>query len=178
MEPNVEATSADAGDSGSVDDAAPPQAASGKSPVGMAVVLFLVTLLAGGASSFFFYESTYRALNAPEAAEAESEEEDVPYGEFYEIQGMIINPSGSAGKRYLMVNLGLETSDSKVLADIEAKEIVIKDAVLRSMSERSVQELAEIAFRDGIKAELIERINEILEEGPIDRLYFTQYVLQ
>ena len=48
----------------------------------------------------------------------------------------------------------------------------------RPPSERTVQELAEIAFRDGIKAELIERINGILEEGPIDRLYFTQYVLQ
>lgn len=118
-------------------------------------------------------------LNEADAAEAPEEApEPEEYGEFLEIQGLIVNPAGTSGKRYLMVNVGLESDKGKVLEEIEQKEIVVRDRILRLLSHRTVPELADIAQRDTIKNDLRASINEVLEKGRVTRLYFTQYVLQ
>ena len=102
----------------------------------------------------------------------------VEYGEFMEMESLIVNPSGTEGKRYLMVKIGLESDKNKALEEVTEKAVVVRDAILKNLSARTVDELATIESHDKIKEGLREVINEILEEGEITRLYFTQYVLQ
>lgn len=109
-----------------------------------------------------------------DTAEAESSE----YGSFYQIKGIIVNPASSEGARYLMVDVGLESADSEVISDLESKEVVVRDRIIRLLGERTSTELSDISQRDSIKTELLQSVNDVLQEGAIDRLYFTQYVLQ
>lgn len=109
-----------------------------------------------------------------DSAEGESTE----YGSFYQIKGLIVNPASSEGARYLMVDVGLESSDPEVISDLESKEVVVRDRMIRLLGERTSNELSDITKRDTIKTELLNSINDVLKEGAIDRLYFTQYVLQ
>ena len=94
------------------------------------------------------------------------------------LQGLIINPSDSGGSRYLMMNIGIEAKDAGVLEQIDEMDLVIRDTILKQLSQRTVQELSDISLRDQIKEDLKESINSVLKEGGIIRLYFTQYVLQ
>ncbi len=108
----------------------------------------------------------------------EEESTQITYGEFKQLDGLIINPAGSGGKRFLLIGLGLESAQPEALEEVGSREIVIRDAVLSALGGRSVEELSDIGLRDQVKEQVREAINGILLQGQIDRLYFTQYVLQ
>lgn len=102
----------------------------------------------------------------------------VEYGQFTTITDLLINPKDSGGKRFLVISLGVETKSSGVIAELEQKDIVVRDAILQILSARTAEELSSIALREALKQEILERLNVILQKGDIDRLYFTQYLLQ
>ena len=110
----------------------------------------------------------------------EEAEEDKPieYGQFTTLNDVMLNPADSGGKRFLVVSLGLETRTSDVIAELEQKDIVVRDAVLRLLSAYTSEELSSIELRSRLKDEILAELNRVLQKGDIDRLYFTQYLLQ
>ena len=102
----------------------------------------------------------------------------VKYGEFMQIEGLVVNPAGTGGVRYLMVSVGLEAADPAVLEEVTTKDVVVRDAVIGLLSAKTVETLADIGNRDDMKEEIRLTINGILGKGEIDRLYFTQFMLQ
>jgi flagellar FliL protein len=100
------------------------------------------------------------------------------FGSFYEVENMIINPAESQGSRYLMVNVGFESDQEIVLTELENKEVVIRDRVIKMLGEFTVPELSDIDRRAFLKDTLLTSVNQVLQDGEVRRLYFTQYVLQ
>ena len=113
-----------------------------------------------------------------EATYGEEEAEPLEYGDFKELDDLIINPTGTGGKRYLMVKIGFESDAPAALEELTTKDIVVRDAIVRYLSSQTVPDLAAIEKRDSLKIGLRKQINDILEKGKITRLYFTQYVIQ
>lgn len=108
----------------------------------------------------------------------EPEHKAVQYGQFMQIENMIINPAGSSGKRYLLVSLGLESQSPVVLEEIKTKDVVVRDTVLKVLGVRTIDELADINRRNELKSQIRDAINGVLSEGEVSRMYFTQFVLQ
>jgi len=143
------------------------------------ILIPLILLGAGGGGVVAYSQYTSIATMGYEApATEEEEEEPIDYGEFMEMESLIVNPAGTDGTRYLMIKIGLESKKAKALEEVREKAIVLRDAILRDLSARTVDELAAIEQRNQIKESLREVINGILEKGEVTRLYFTQYVLQ
>ena len=151
-------------------DDAPVEAPKKKSK--LVLLLPVLALVLGGGGGYYQYQKAAGPAEPTEAAD-----EPVEYGEFVSIAGVIVNPAGTGGRRYLMVDLALETADEETLAEVGTREVVIRDAVVRVLGERTVDELASITHRAALKDTLRSHVNGILE-GEVDRLYFTQYVLQ
>lgn len=99
-------------------------------------------------------------------------------GALSKLEGLVVNPAGSRGNRYLAISVVFETEAPKVKKEMEKKKVIIKDAVLRLLSERTVEELSDPERRDNLKKALREEANGILSKGEVDRLYFTEFVLQ
>ena len=145
------------------------------------MILIPLILLGAGSGGWVAYSQYVSIATLGEAGPAAEEEEDtepLEYGEFMEMENMIVNPSGTDGKRYLMIKIGLESDKAKALAEVTEKEVVVRDVLLRTLSAHTVDELGDLALRDELKNELRLAINEILEKGEVTRVYFTQYVLQ
>jgi len=148
------------------------------------VALTLGPTAAGAWLAYFYYPSLAQAAEQFSGTDddtkdkAKDEAKPVEYGQFMELQGFIINPAGTGGTRYLMINLGLESAKSGVLEELKEKEVVVRDTVLKLLSQRTVEELADISLRTQLKQELRDAVNAVLRKGKIDRVYFTQYVLQ
>jgi flagellar FliL protein len=158
--------------------------------------IFLVSLAGGGWIAFSNYETVAktaalvsRGLNTelPEAPDPEGEHgkkkkhdgeegEEAP-GVFTQLEGLVINPSDSQGRRYLLLNIGMET-DEHTVEVLKTQDIVIRDTIVRLLGEHSVAQLSDVSQREAIKDTLVYSINELLPEGEIQRLYFTQFVLQ
>ncbi|MEM1096952.1 MAG: flagellar basal body-associated FliL family protein [Bacteroidota bacterium] len=147
----------------------------------MMLPLVLLPMAGGGYLAYSQYAQIAAATDAF-SRDADGGDDDgegaVEYGQFVEIENLVINPS-DANSRYLMVNLGIEVADEEGVAEIEARKIVIRDQILRDLSKRKVAELADVDIReDVIKADLVDLINGVLSESEVQRLHFTAYVLQ
>ena len=143
------------------------------------ILIPLILLGSGGGGVVAYSQYASIATMGYEGPVTEEEEEEpIEYGEFMEMESLIINPFGTDGKRYLMIKIGLESNTAKALEAVKEKAVVVRDAILKDLSSRTVAELASIEHRSQIKDGLREVINEILEKGEVTRLYFTQYVLQ
>ena len=144
------------------------------------VALTLGPTAAGAWIAYVYYPSLAQAAEQFSGTDDDTEEEAKPveYGQFMELQGFIINPAGTDGTRYLMINLGLESAEGGVLEELKEKEVVVRDTVLKLLGQRTVEELADISLRTQLKQELRDAVNAVLRKGKIDRVYFTQYVLQ
>ena len=146
------------------------------------LILIPLILLAAAGGAWVAY-SQYGTLAGTAAAlglggDANDAEKPIEYGEFMEIDGLVINPANSEGRRYLMVKLGLESNKGAVLEELKQKEVVVRATVLKLLAAHTVEDLANIELRAQIKEELRSAVNAILRKGEVDRLYFTQYVLQ
>lgn len=134
----------------------------------------------GGWLAYDQYENVDKIVSATEETFSSmwGEPTGVQYGEFKELNDIIVNPAGTNGQRYLMVALGLESSSSEALSEVENREVVVRDTILKILSEYTVDQLASIEHRNETKTRLMEAVNGVLGGPTIDRLYFTQYVLQ
>ena len=147
------------------------------------LVPLLVAVLAGtgGAAAAITQGDALRQMvgGAPADSTAEAAPPPVEYGEFVEMNGIVVNPRGTEGRRYLMVKVGAEAEDVATLDRLTVLGPAATDAVIGLLASRSVTELADITRRDSLKEEVRLAFNDLLgDDGPVTRVYFTQYVLQ
>ncbi len=143
-------------------------------------LFIIVSMGLGGWIAYDQYKNVDKIVSATQETFSSmwAEPEGVQYGEFKELKNIIVNPAGTNGQRYLMVALGLESNTSEALTEVENREVVVRDTILKILSQYTVEELASIDHRNQTKNRLMEAVNGVLGGPEIDRLYFTQYVLQ
>jgi flagellar protein FliL len=73
-----------------------------------------------------------------------------------------------------------EAAGGSLPSVIMAREPMIKDAIIRVLSSKKVEELLTSDGKEKLKEELVEAINEAigLEESPIVNIYFTEFIIQ
>ena len=140
----------------------------------------VAALLVGGVGALAVTQpDAFRQLTMSAAAETTPQAEPVEFGEFSEMPGIVVNPLGTDGRRYLMVKVGVEADDAETLTRLDEMSPAATDAVIGLMSAMRVEQLSDVSQRDSLKEDIRLRFNQILgEDGPVTRVYFTQYVLQ
>ena len=167
-----------------IDESASPdalEAAEAKGGSNLLIILLPVILLSsvlGGFLAYSQYPTLAKIAGVINGEEEEEEEEPLAFGEFMELSNIIVNPADSDGRRLLMISLGMETAEGSILESITEREMVVRDTIIKILGTRTVEELANIEQRTLIKNQLRTAVNGVLTEGEIDRMYFTQYVLQ
>ena len=135
-------------------------------------------LSAGGVLAFTQPALLSQVTGGVPAAQA-AEPEPVEFGEFAEMPGIVVNPMGTDGRRYLMVKIGAEAEEVGTLERLDEMSPAATDAVIDLLGGLRVEELTDISRRDSLKESIRTRVNDMLgEDGPVTRVYFTQYVLQ
>jgi flagellar basal body-associated protein FliL len=137
------------------------------------VVLIQVTVAYFGVKYFFF-----RDVGAEASAQVEQTGfEEV--GPILQMDEIVVNPSGSGGRRFVVVKLALELSKSDIQKEIDKQMPVISDGLIRLLSSKSVEYLSNVAFRDTLRQEMMAAINDRLPGGEgVEDIFFTGFVLQ
>ena len=169
---------------------AKPKPAAGATPDAVApkkggkMLLIILPLLAAVVGAGVGATQAGRFIGGGEHAEAPAEEaheeaEEVTFGEFHQIEGLIVNPAGSNGRRFLLVNLSLETETAEAMEELKTREPVIRDVIAGDLGQLTVEQLSAVGARDVLKDSLLVHVNEALgASAEVRRLYFTQYVIQ
>ena len=128
----------------------------------------------GGASAGGASAAEHRA-----PAEEEATGDGAEFGEFMQMESLVVNPQGSGGRSYLMLQIGAEAATPETIERLKTISPAANDAVLDLLSHKTADELGDITQRDALKEELRTALNGLLgHEGPVRRIYFIQYVLQ
>jgi len=96
----------------------------------------------------------------------------------YDLGEVVFNPTGTMGKKLMMVGIAIPVDTEEQKKELEESSIVIKDLVLRTFSKYSFAEINEPWFRDSVKSEIIREIQVAYPEIPIATIYIPKWVIQ
>ncbi len=99
-------------------------------------------------------------------------------GEVFSLDPFVVNLNESRGNRYLKTTISLEMSDKELLSELERREPQIRDMTLALLTSKNTRELQALEGKFRLREELISRVNAMLINGHIKRVYFTEFVIQ
>ena len=117
------------------------------------------------------------APTAVEEVKAEKSEEKVAFGDVYLLEDVIVNPAGSKGRKFLNATVALVYS-GKVGAELEKRDVQLRDTMLKVLGSYTTDQLADPAFRDSLRSAIKTEVNKILTTGEVSAVYFAAFVMQ
>jgi flagellar FliL protein len=115
-----------------------------------------------------------------EVAEATTKSEEDMEKLTYPLESFIVNLMDKAGlgKRYLKVRIILEVSNEEGGMKIQRHTPQLRDSILLLLSSQSFREINTIEGKIELKQALLSKINQILGDGIVHGIYFTEFVVQ
>ena len=99
-------------------------------------------------------------------------------GNVFEIDDLVVNPAESGGLRYVAASVSLRSARPAFVEEMATHEAPIKDALIRILGSKTVEELADIKAREAMREEILSEVDRLIPEQQIDAVYFTRFVLQ
>ena len=96
----------------------------------------------------------------------------------HSVDNLIMNPAGSGGTRFLMLGVAIEIPNASVAEEMSRRDAELRDAILRVMGAKTVNQLSEVSSRDSLRTEVASKIEEMFGKGSVRRVYFPQFVIQ
>ncbi|MBU2621887.1 MAG: flagellar basal body-associated FliL family protein [Proteobacteria bacterium] len=96
------------------------------------------------------------------------------------LESFIVNlmDNTGSGKRYLKVTIELEVFSEADKMKLESSKAQMKDTILMLLSSRSFEEINTVEGKIGLKQVLLTQINQMLGGNIVNRIYFTEFVVQ
>ncbi|MGN6109016.1 MAG: flagellar basal body-associated FliL family protein [Kofleriaceae bacterium] len=159
------------------DDAA-KAAETPKGPKPSKVVLALLVLNLG-ASGF----GTFKLVTAKPAPASHPVEEEKPVtsevvGPVLALDPFIVNLDEPGQSRYLKVTLQLELRAADVEAAINKSKQLIRDTILSHLSGLKLADTLGAAAKDKLRTDLMAKLDGILGQGRVRRMFFQDFVVQ
>lgn len=136
--------------------------------------IFLLTTIVviQGVLAYFLVAKNYSKIYEM----ANAEEPSIPG--VYELEPLVVNPAGTQGKRYLMVEISVEINNIEHIPLLEESNLKIKQDMIDALSSHTVKELTSPEDRLKLREELSFIINNSIGVHSVRNLYFTKYVMQ
>jgi len=140
------------------------------------ILIPVILLIQAVGAYFFVFNVLVEHPNKP--PEPVEKKKTVEVGQFYEINDLVINPAGTQGRRFLVIEMGLETDKPELLEEAKLKEIWIRDAIITLLAKKEPDELLDFNLRRKLKTEILTVLNKKLSTGKFNRVYFKKYIMQ
>ncbi len=123
-------------------------------------------------------ESNQQTVPGGETTAATSETTKTELGKFlYSIDDIIVNPANTKGDQLLLTSIALDLPTEASRKELEEKEIVVKDMVISILASKSLRELGNIKYRDSLRMQISEGIENHLPSIKVNKVYFSKYIL-
>ena len=90
----------------------------------------------------------------------------------------VVNIAETNGERYLKIVIQLEISDPGVGPELEQLKPRIRDSILDLLTPKTYRDLMDLAGKQRLREDIAGRINNILQQGKVTKVYFTDFVIQ
>lgn len=103
-------------------------------------------------------------------------------GPIYPLDAFTVNLLSENGSRFLKTKIDLEQPNEKaaetLTPELDKKKSAVRDIIIKTLTSKTYEEVSTAKGKDKLKDEIVKSINEILSDGYIKNLYFTDFVIQ
>jgi len=156
----------------------PVEAPKARSPWLLAFVVGLVGAALGGGGAFVAISKAPPAAAVASEATANTEEKANFSERVHSLDPFVVNVSGEAYPRYVKVTLAFEMSSPEAKAELEERIAKVRDLTILMLSAKRLSDIENFEGKSLLKDDLRERVNGILEEGRVESVLFTEFVVQ
>jgi flagellar basal body-associated protein FliL len=145
-----------------------------KARVGKVLVVLLVAVLALGVMGAVSYLVATRLVASPRQQAAG------PAGELilYHAGKYLTNLRDDGGRRYISVDITLELSSPRMSRELESKKALLEHTIISVLRDKTYGELEGEGGMLALARDLADRVNAILESGKVQRIFFTEFLIQ
>jgi flagellar FliL protein len=154
--------------------------AAGKFPLKWIIIGVVVLVLAGGGYvgwTMLTPQSDQTGADGGQAPDTEAVEE-IEVGAMFDMDPFVVNLNEAGGKRYLKSKIEIEYVGDNVRLELANRLPQLRDVILLHLSSKTLDEIRSVDGKVELKNALIKRINQVMKQGKIRNLYFTQFVIQ
>jgi flagellar protein FliL len=139
------------------------------------LIVLASTVLLLGVGGFFGWK-WYAGRKVASETTQKSEEMTI----VYPLKSFIVNLADKkgVGKRYLKLTLEVEVAGEEQRALVNQKVPQLRDTILLMLSSRTIAEITSMEAKLELKQVLLARMNSAIGKNVIQRLYFTEFVVQ
>ncbi len=139
-------------------------------------ILIPTILIAQAVGAYFLVFNVL--LEHPNKEKSAQKTNTLEVGYFFELNDIVVNPANTSGKRFLVMEIGLEAKKEKLITEAESKEIWFRDAINTLLTNKTEAELLDLSKRSLLKKEILKLINSRMKEGKFSKVYFKKYIMQ
>ncbi len=99
-------------------------------------------------------------------------------GPTYPLDTFVVNIRDGEGDRYLKLKAELELTGSDTAEEIAQRLPQIRDLVLSLLGSKSFADIRTIEGKNFLREEIMLRVNSLLTTGSVNRVFFTEFVVQ
>lgn len=158
-----------------------PSGGGGKSSL-LLIALAVINMIAVGGVGFMLYSSKQKeaqentidkVIEGEAHAQHEEAHAETVNAPVVPLETFIVNLAGSKGRRILRVDLELEVSDSKVVAEIEQRKAQIRDIIIIMLSGRTYDQISAKEGKNELRDDIKSTLNAFLTKGKVSNVFFT-----
>ena len=153
------------------------------------IIILLVLILVGGGLAAYFLLSDNNTEPTPTQTQNQQKtmsnkkhfnknSDLTKIGPIYPLDQFIVNLLSENGTRFLKIKMDLELSGPELTTELDKKKPMVRDIIIRTLSSKTFQEVSTDRGKEKLKDELVEKLNNVLTDGYIKNIFFTEFVVQ
>ncbi len=161
----------------------------GKMMLVIIIVLILLILIGGGLAAFLLLSGDNEEVSsAPQQTQQTQMQRKkgisgrstnlLTIGPMYPMDQFVVNLLSESGGRFLKTSLDIELENQEMSPEMDMKKPAIRDIIIRTLSSKTFEEIGTEKGKERLKDEIVEKINEILADGQVKNIFFTDFVVQ
>lgn len=96
----------------------------------------------------------------------------------HKIENLIVNPSGSQGRRFLMMSVAIEVPDAKTEEGLRDQDAHLRDLIIGALEGQSIETITSPGGRDSVKVAIQRVVAPLVADAEWFHIYLPQFVLQ
>lgn len=99
-------------------------------------------------------------------------------GPMVNIESFVINILEETETRYLKAAVTLELDNLLAADEVKLRMPQIRDAILLLLGNKTFSEVRDLQGKLQLRAEMLDKINSLVQSGKVQQIYFTDFVVQ
>lgn len=135
-------------------------------------IILAVIVVVVGAGGMFGYMKFFAKHNES------APKKEIAQPVIQEMETFLVNLADPGGKRYLKLTMKAKLSSPQTAAEFTARNFQLRDIILTLLSSKEFADIATPEDKTILKQELIVQLNRVLQQGQVEDIYFTDFLVQ